>query len=232
MSALRWPRLAAELAALASPSPFPVFDPAVSKTFERGDGHSVLVLPASLRSDRQTMQLRAFLIGLGYAAYGWELGVNFGPIASVVGTKSAGGKADERLAELSARHGVVSLVGFSMGGLFARLLAARHPAQVRQVITVCSPVHEPAHSVWLPLEPWLGFWPGVDLRALLVELEAAPRMASTCLYSRDDGIVRWTHCRDPHNLPEDNIEVSGCHVTMPHNQQVVRILAQRLVRKA
>jgi pimeloyl-ACP methyl ester carboxylesterase len=108
-------------------------------------------------------------------------------------------------------------VAFSMGGLFARLLAAGYPAQIRQAVTVCSPIHQPAGSVWIPLEPFLGLWPGVDLRALLVEIDAPLAVPSTCIYSRDDGIVRWTHCRDLRKLPEDNIEVRGCHVTMPHN---------------
>jgi hypothetical protein len=216
--------LAAEVAALMRPSPFPVLDARDLQAFERGDGRAVLVLPASLRSDQQTASLRAFLGGLGYVALGWELGVNLGPMAWAIR------KAGERLAELFAQHGPVSLVGFSMGGLFARLMAARNPERVRQVVTVCSPVHDPAGSLWVPLEPFLGLWPGVDLRGLLVELDAPPRVPSTCIYSRDDGIVRWEHCRDATN-PDDNIEVRGCHVTMPHNPEVLRILAARLARR-
>jgi pimeloyl-ACP methyl ester carboxylesterase len=222
VDSLHWSRLAAELAALARPSPFPAIDARELLAYERGDGHAVLVLPASLRSDRQTAQLRAFLAGLGYAAFGWDLGVNLGPTATVV-PRLCG-----RLAALCAQHGTVSLVGFSMGGLFARLLATRHPARVRRVITVCSPIHEPARSVWIPLEPFLGLWPAVDLRALAAEIDAPLRVPSTCIYSRDDGIVRWSHCRDMRNRPEDNIEVTGCHVTMPHNAEVIRILARRL----
>jgi alpha/beta hydrolase fold len=223
---LRWSRTAAEVIALLRPSPFPEFESPLLQAFERGDGHPVLVLPASFRSDRQTAKLRAFLAGLGYGAHGWELGVNLGPIASIIR------RAAERVADLFARHGTVSLVGFSMGGLFARLLAIRYPARVRQVITVCSPVHGPEHSVWIPLDPLLGLWPGADLRALLVELDVPPVVPSTCIYSRDDGIVRWTHCRDARISPQDNIEVRGCHMTMPHNPEVWRILATRLAPRA
>ncbi len=221
---LRWVRLAAEWLALARPSPFPVFDAGTRQHLARGDGHAVLVLPASLRSDRQTVQLRAFLTELGYAACGWDLGVNLGPTARVIGAMS------EQLAALASQHGAVSLVGFSMGGLFARLLACRHPERVRQLITVCSPIVEPARSVWVPLEPFLGLWPGIDLRALSAEIAAPAAVASTCVFSRDDGIVRWEHCRDPRNADCDNVEVSGCHVTMPHNRQVLQILAARLAR--
>ncbi len=118
-----------------------------------------------------------------------------------------------------------------MGGLFARLLSARFPARVRQVITVCSPIHQPASSVWVPLEPFLGFWPAVDLRALSAEIGAPPPVPSTCIYSRDDGIVRWAHCCDAGSSSGDNIEVSGPHVTMPHNPEVIRILVARLARR-
>jgi hypothetical protein len=222
---LHFRRLAAEAVALARASPFPALDPATLRDLPRGDGHAVLVLPASLRGDDQTAQLRAFLVGLGYAAFGWNLGVNLGPTARSVR------ETGRRLADLSTRHGAVSLVGFSMGGLFARLLAARHPAQVRQVITVCSPIREPARSVWIPLEAFLGLWPGVDLRALSAEVQLRPPVPSTCIYSRDDGIVRWTSCLDETGPAESNVEVSGCHVTMPHNPEVVRVLAARLARR-
>lgn len=219
---LKLSRLLAETAALVRAPPRVDFDSTTLRHFARADGHAVLILPASLRSDRQTEQLRAAISELGYAAYGWDLGVNLGPTAAVIRSLS------ERLADLFARHGAVSLVGFSMGGLLARLLAARYPARVRQVISVCSPIREPARSVWIPLEPLLGFWPGVDLRALSVEIATPLAVPSTCVYSRDDGIVRWPHCRDEENSSAENIEVNGCHVTMPHNPEVLKILAVRL----
>jgi len=223
---LRLSRLLAEMAALVRPIPAPGLDSPMLQHLVRGDGHAVLILPASLRSDRQTAPLRAAISELGYTAYGWELGVNLGPTAAVIRSLS------ERLANLFARHGAVSLVGFSMGGLLARLLAARYPARVRQVISVCSPIREPARSVWIPLEPFLGFWPGIDLRALSVEMAAPLAVPSTSIYSHDDGIVRWTHCRDDESSSGENIEVRGCHVTMPHNPEVLKILAARLAGQA
>ena len=72
-------RLLAEWAALVRPSPFPTFDEASRRSFARGQGQAVLVLPASLRSDRQTVHVRALLAQLGYAPYGWELGLDLGP---------------------------------------------------------------------------------------------------------------------------------------------------------
>ena len=91
-------------------------------------------------------------------------GVNLGPTAHLLRG------ALNRLAELSQLHGPVSVVGFSMGGLFARWLAQREPAQVRRVITVCSPFSDPARSLFVSLDRVLHLWPGVDLRSLAEEV--------------------------------------------------------------
>jgi pimeloyl-ACP methyl ester carboxylesterase len=191
----------------------------------RGDGHAVLILPSVGRGDGQTAPVRAFLAAIGYAPFGWELGINFGPTAKLL----AG--AMDRLTALAAAHGPVSLVGYSMGGLFARWLALRAPQCVRQAITVCSPFRDPAGSAAFPLEPLLGFWPGVDLRSLAKDVGRPLSVPGTFLYSRADGIIAWNHCIDGNAAPGDNIEVTGPHTTMPKNPEVMRILAERLARK-
>jgi hypothetical protein len=80
----------------------------------RGDGHAVLLLPALAHGDPYTAQVRQFPGRIGYFAHGWGLGTNLGPAKSLLDD------AAERLVELSDRHRPVSLVGFSMGSLFAR----------------------------------------------------------------------------------------------------------------
>jgi len=189
----------------------------------RGDGHAVLVLPSVIRDDAQTAHVRDFLAAIGYTPFGWELGVNLGPTAPLL----AG--AMSRLKGISAKHGRVSLVGYSMGGLFARWLAIRAPKHVRQLVTVCSPFRDPARSVFVPLEPFLALWPGVDLRSLAKEIEGPLAVPGTFLYCRSDGIVAWEHCIDD-AAPQDNIEVTGHHTTMAGNPQVMRIIAERLAR--
>jgi len=111
----------------------------------RGDGHPVLVLPGLAASDASTRPLRAYLTEQGYAAHGWKQGPNHGPRAGVEEGMQA------RLAELAERYQrKVSLIGWSLGGVFARELARRRPAQVRQVITLGSPfANEPkASNAW------------------------------------------------------------------------------------
>ena len=100
----------------------------------RGDGHPVLVLPGLAASDVSTRPLRTYLRAQGYAAHGWKQGPNHGPRPGV----ETG--MDARLAELAGRYQrKVSLIGWSLGGVFARELARRTPALVRQVITLGSP---------------------------------------------------------------------------------------------
>src|SRR5262245_63252134 len=107
----------------------------------RGDGHPVLVLPGFLADDRSTRALRWFLRDRGYHAHGWRLGRNLGPDADT----RAGLVA--RLAALADRHGrTVSLIGWSLGGIYARELARAFPDQIRLVITLARPFRDPQAS--------------------------------------------------------------------------------------
>lgn len=219
-------RLAAEMVAFATKSRAVEFDPMATRALSRGDGHAVLMLPPMFRGDAYTDTARAFVTGLGYSAYGWKLGTNIGPTARLIDG------AARRLVEIYGRRGPVSLVGFSLGGLYARLLAARYPDNVRQVVTVCSPIDRPANSLFIPLEPFLDFWPGVDLRQLAAEVSAALPVPSTSIYSRDDGIVSWSSCCDPHGAIAENVEIKGCHITMGRNLEALAVLASRLARSS
>ncbi len=100
----------------------------------RGDGHAVLVLPGLAANDTSTRPLRRFLTDQGWDANGWELGHNHGP------RPGAEEKMQNRLATLFRDSGrKVSLVGWSLGGVFAREMARREPDHVRCVITLGSP---------------------------------------------------------------------------------------------
>jgi pimeloyl-ACP methyl ester carboxylesterase len=189
-----------------------------------GDGHAVLVLPALLRGDGYTTSVRQFLTAIGYAAFGWELGVNIGPVKRLLDG------ASDRLIALSDRHGPISLVGFSMGGLFARWLSLHLPERVRQVITVCSPIYEPAKNFWLPVDSLIRLWPDVDLEGLAQEIARPLDVPGTFLFSPDNGIVNCAACRDA-AAGEDNIEISGPHVLIAQSPEVMAIVACRLARQ-
>jgi alpha/beta hydrolase fold len=202
----------AEAVALIRPATRFPLDQIAAKA-PKGDGHAVLVLPALICGDRYTAHVRDFLTIIGYSVHGWNLG-----------------GATDRLIDLSDEHGPVSIIGFSMGGMFARWLALRMPDRVRQVITICSPIHEPARNFWLPLHPFLGLWPDVDLHKLIEEVAQPIPVGGTFLFSRDDGLVNYAACWDASVPPEDNIEITGRHVLIAQNPQVMTILAERLAR--
>ena len=112
-------------------------------TAPRGDGHGVLVFPGLLAGDASTVPLRAFLRWLGYDVRGWALGRNQGPTEAVL----AG--LPRAVLDHSERTGrPVSLIGWSLGGIYAREMARRHPGRVRQVITLGSPyaMHDPRQT--------------------------------------------------------------------------------------
>ena len=100
----------------------------------KGDGHPVLVVPGLAGSDRSTEQLRAVLRRRGHDVHGWRLGRNVGPHGHILDGLR------RRVLELNAREGkTVSLVGWSLGGIYVRELAREEPGVVRQVITLASP---------------------------------------------------------------------------------------------
>src|ERR1700757_210647 len=100
----------------------------------RGDGHPVLTLPGFLASDLSMAPMRRYLRELGYDAYAWKMGRNIGGVSR---TRAA---LRDRLAEIHANTGrKVSIVGWSLGGVYARDLALHAPDQVRCVVTLGSP---------------------------------------------------------------------------------------------
>src|ERR1700730_4200100 len=122
-----WTRLALEQLAVLEFGVFLTASPWLSIT-NRGDGHPVLVLPGFTGSDRSTQPLRTFLRSRGYHVYGWDLGSNVGPYRRIVRGVT------RRLEHVEERHSApVSLIGWSLGGIYARELARSHPTSVRQV---------------------------------------------------------------------------------------------------
>src|ERR1051326_7543598 len=149
----------------------------------RGDGHPVLVLPGWLASDRTTRPLRWFLRDRGYHAHGWKLGRNHGPDPETV----AGlGRRFLALRERHARR--LTLIGWSLGGIYARELARRFPDDVRQVITLASPFRDVSatSAITRLLRSRRPTPDRPDLRRRLRDPLPVP---STALYSRSAGLL-------------------------------------------
>lgn len=191
----------------------------------KGDGHPVLVLPGFLATDTSTVPLRRFLRDRGLQPYGWRQGRNLGPRPGVEDQML------ERLRELRRQSGrKVSVVGWSLGGIYARELACRAPEDVRQVITLGSPfAGDPKGSRPWRLFEWLSGRRVDGLDPELVErMRRPPPVPSTAVFSRSDGIAAWQSCVESYGAQSESIEVVSSHMGMGFNPLVLYILADRL----
>jgi pimeloyl-ACP methyl ester carboxylesterase len=192
----------------------------------RGDGHPVLVLPGLLAGDFTTAPLRSFLRELCYDARGWKLGISRGPNAQL------NQRMEARLVHLANRHDrKVSLVGWSLGGIYARELARRHPELVRGVITLGTPFRDisATHAARLiPIRP--GGRPLHEARELRAFLAQPIGVPTTSIYSRSDGIVHWQSCLEQAGAERENVEVACSHTGMGFDPRVLEVLADRLAQ--
>ena len=201
--------------------------PALSSA-PRGDGHPVLVLPGYAASDASTWVLREFLSGLGYRALPWTLGRNQGGLNGDLGPRLAA-----RLDEVQQRTGTpVSLVGWSLGGVYARVLANRFPAKVRQVITLGSPfAGSPTATSIYRVYRQTGHPRAETIRTAPRHAfagEPLPGIPSTAIYSRSDGVVAWQIAREEPGPLSENIEVISSHVGLGIHPAVLFAVADRL----
>jgi hypothetical protein len=197
----------------------------------RGDDHPVLVLPGFSGGDQSTAALRRTIRSQGYWAHGWRLGRNLGPTPEVVDGMV------ERLHLLHERHGApVSLVGWSLGGMYARMLARMFPEQVRQVISLGSPYrmreagNSPVARLYRAQARRRGL-PLPDAGVLPREEELPPLpVPSTSIYTRSDGVIHWSLCIDAEGPLRENIEVRASHVGLGVNPSVLIAVLDRLAQ--
>jgi hypothetical protein len=187
----------------------------------------VLLMPPYLGNDLSTTFVRNYLRSVGFKTYKWELGVN------MINSKSLP-KLIEKLDEIFERHQEkVSLVGWSGGGIFAKIIANRHPDKVEQLITIGSPVWG-VKNMKTPVVRSLEFLRGRQLKErndkFIKELEEIPDVPVTCIYTKTDGLLPWKHCMEAETLRKDikNIEVFGSHCGMGANASVLLTVANSL----
>ena len=187
----------------------------------------VLLMPPYLGNDVSTTFVRNYLKSVGFQTYKWDLGVN------MINSKYLP-KLVERLDEIFEKHQEkVSLVGWSGGGIFAKIIANRYPDKVEQLITIGSPVWG-VKNMKTPIVRMLEFLRGKSLKErndkFLKELEEIPKVPITCIYTKTDGLLPWKHCMEAETLRKDikNIEVFGSHCGMGANASVLLTVANSL----
>ncbi len=197
----------------------------------RGDGHPVLVLPGFMASDPSTRPMRSLLDDLGYQSHAWGLGQN---VRFDAQREAAMSDLVERIFRESGRK--VSIVGWSLGGVFARELAKTHPDKVRMVITLGSPIsgdrnHSSARHLFEAIN---GKETTPELEGRYQRLHEAPPVPTTSIFTRTDGIVAWQgsvqSARHGH-ADTENIEVPASHIGLGVNPLVMLAIADRLALK-
>ena len=193
----------------------------------RGDGHPVLTLPGFLASDLSMAPMRRYLKELGYDSYAWNMGRNFGGVAS---RRGALRDLLTRIHETSGRK--VSLVGWSLGGIYARDLALQLPDMVRSVITLGSPFANDVRATNATRLYEMLSGEGVDDNPEIQKAIAGDLpVPATSIYSRTDGIVNWHTTQLRPSATAENIEVYlASHVGLGVNPAALWAVADRLAQ--
>jgi alpha/beta superfamily hydrolase len=191
---------------------------------QKGNGHPVLVVPGFLGSDVSTTLLRKFLTKLGYAAYGWDLGRNLGDLEDLK-------RLTARIEFISQQHKgqPITVIGWSLGGIYVRECAKANPQLIQQIITLGSPfadLNAPNHARWI--FDLISTGEKVDADWIAKVAEPVP-LKTTCLYSKHDGIVPWEACMEKvTDQLHQNIKVESSHFGFVANPAVFRVIEQVL----
>ena len=199
------------------------------RSLPKGDGHPVLVLPGFMASDHSTRPMRRLFDDLGYKSYGWGLGRNVR-----FNEKREREMSDlvERIYEETGEK--LSIVGWSLGGVFARELAKMHPDIVRTVISLGSPIsNNRKHSAPSRIfEAINGKETQPEAEGRYRDLESAPPVPTTSILTKTDGVVAWrgsVQCPSKGEQTE-NIVVPASHVGLGVNPLVMVAVADRLAQ--
>ncbi len=192
----------------------------------QGDGHPVLAVPGLLCTDFSMRLLRNFLNRLGYNALGWELGRNFGQWNDMKDLNRLNARIDEIHKKYNTK---ITLIGWSMGGIYVRELAKQRPELFTQIITLGAPfsdVEAPNNAKWLVEK--LNDIERID-PVWFEQIPIPAPIPTTAIYSKQDGIVPWAACLEQiEDEKHENIEVKGPHWAFGMNVQVLKLVAEKL----
>jgi pimeloyl-ACP methyl ester carboxylesterase len=207
--------------------------PYVRDRLPQGDGHPVLFFPGFLTTDGYTSSLRERATEAGFKTYSWEGGFNLGLDAETAEHVA------RRLHEVYAENGgrKVSLVGYSLGGLYARELAREFPDMVRSVVTLGTPfgrMDDTSQASPLPVDKIIRFFTRDSVHDAQADIGARcltpPPVPTTSIYSLNDGVAEWQASLNPKAKQAENIEVYGSHLGMTVNPLTIAVVIDRLAQ--
>lgn len=214
-----------ELLALPELALFPASATAAALMSPKGSPRPVLVLPGFIGSDQSTVPLRTFLWTIGHRPHGWGIGRNIGPANHV----AAG--LDRLLVSLADDYREpIDIIGWSLGGVFGRMLALHRPELVRQVISLGSPIKLDREQSNVSVL--------FGLMGSIWKFSSTPKkhdvdrisVPSTTIWTRHDGVVPGVACRQTPRAYAEAIEVRGSHCGLGQNMAVLHAVADRLAQ--
>lgn len=188
-----------------------------------GQGQPVVVYPGYLTSDISSIRLRRSLRAAGYSAYGWEIGQNKGARADLLD------RLESKLDSIVKRHGQpATLIGWSLGGLFAREMAKQRPDMVRSVITLGSPFsgNPRANNAWRIYE-FLNDH-RVDNPPIAENLADKPPVPTIAVWSPRDGIVAPASARGLPGESDLQVELRERHLALARAPAGIRLIGRLL----
>ncbi|MGB8391873.1 esterase/lipase family protein [Mycobacterium sp.] len=227
-----------ELRAPLEAAAYVVARPLLLRLHPPGEPQAVLVLPGGLGADGSTAVLRWGIRGQGYSVHGWNQGRNMG-----LDEKQLAGLL-ARVDELYDLHDApITVIGWSLGGIYARMLARVVPEKIRQVITLGSPFRMLETDEFAHKPFGKGNWErfvarhAAEIDLLQVEEHERPPLTvpATSIYTRDDGFAPWylsidqTGPNSP-NPRAENVEVRASHIGLASNPAVLAVILDRLAQ--
>jgi pimeloyl-ACP methyl ester carboxylesterase len=182
-----------------------------------------MVIPGFIANDRTTMELRRALAEAGFRVHPWWQGINWGARPDTL----------ERLKRAVERCGhdePVLLVGWSLGGLYARERARAEPDKVRAVVTLGSPVWGDRRrytNVWKLYEKVAGH--PVD-EPPIPDSEEKPPVPTLAIWSSRDGIVGIPSARGTEETRDKAVEVATTHMGFAVSRKGTRAAVREIVR--
>ena len=194
----------------------------------KGDGHMVMAIPGFLANDLTTKAMRMYLNRCGYQTSGWKQGTNYG-YSDDIGENLAWW-----ISRLFEKHGKISLVGQSLGGVYACEMARMYPHMVRFVITLGSPyadIENASNVTWL-YNRINGKDHGKSFDYQPIRFQIPPPVPTTSIYSKTDGVISWrsSDFDKYYNGQYESVEILGSHIGMSFNPHSLWVVANRLAQ--
>lgn len=190
--------------------------------YDKGKQAPVLIIPGLLGTDISTNLLHRFLRRLGYNTYMWGLGRNLGRVTDV-------DKLVQKVDTIFEQHQQkIILIGWSMGGIYAREIAKQRPDKIAHVFTLGSPfanIDAPNHARWV----FEYFNKNAEIDPIFKDQIYKPApVRTTALYSLKDGIVPWEACREAEDDLHENIEMKCSHLGFVAHPAVLSTIAEKI----